>query len=149
MHFVCRTRDGKIGRVSGCYSAPYGNHRRDSSITCILRGTLGASHADYSDLRYNTHFSGEGPREYDFEHLASYYFRFAGKSHHAGEYQNYIDYFADCVAQGELPKPDLREGIVTVALLTAMQRSLDSGKPVPVSTILAEHRLSELVGNTR
>lgn len=144
MHFVCRTRSGKIGRISGCYSAPYGNHRRDSSITCILRGTLGASHADYSDLRYNTHFSGEGAREYDFEHLASHYFRFAGKSHHAGEYQNYLDHFADCVARDEVPEPDLREGIVTVALLSAMQRSLESSRPVSVGAILAEHGLSEL-----
>lgn len=144
MHFVCRARSGKIGRISGCYSAPYGNPRRDSSITCILRGTLGASHADYSDLRYNTHFSGEGPREYGFDHLASHYFRFAGKSHHAGEYQNYIDYFADCLAAGHTPRPDLREGIVTVALLTAMRRSLERGQPIKVRAVLEEHGLAEL-----
>ena len=126
MHFVITTASGKIARASGCYSSPPVNHMRDSHMTCILRGENGASQADYYDLRYSTHFKGEGCVQYDLEHQAPYYFRFGGRGHHAGEYQNYIEYFARCVESGQTPKPDLREGIVTVALMTAMDRSLRS-----------------------
>ena len=67
-----------------------------------------------------------------------YYFRFTGRSHHAGEYQNYIEYFARCLAGGETPKPDLAEGIGTVALMTAMERSLTTRRPVNVQSVLEE-----------
>lgn len=144
MHFVMKTRGGKIARVSGHYSAPYGNSDRDSGMSCILRGTLGTSQADYSDLRYSTHFAGQGMVQHNLNHRASYYFRFGGKSHHAGEYQNYIDHFARCLNDGKTPTPDLREGIVTVAVMAAMERSLREGRPVKVSDLLREHGLSEL-----
>ena len=45
MHFIMTTSDGKIARVSGCYSAPPQPHMRDSHMTCVLRGTKGASRA--------------------------------------------------------------------------------------------------------
>jgi predicted dehydrogenase len=144
MHFILTARSGKIARVSGHYSAPYGNHNRDSGMSCILRGLTGASQADYSDLRYSTHFAGEGAIQYDFGHKTAYYFRFGGKSHHAGEYQNYIDYFARCLAEHSAPKPDLREGIGTVAVLQAMERSLQTRQPVRIADILACHNLSHL-----
>ncbi len=145
MHFVLKTRGGKIARISGSYSAPYGNHVRDSGMSCVLRGLSGASQADYSDLRYSTHFAGEGGRQYDFGHRSGYYFRFAGNSHHAGEYQNYIEHFARCVHEGKTPTPDVREGIVTVAVMSAMEQSLSTGKPVKVSDVLTAHGLSELM----
>ena len=145
MHFIMRTSDGRIARVSGCYSAPPQPHMRDSHMTCVLRGESGASQADYYDLRYSTHFKGEGCVQYDMEHQAPYYFRFGGRGHHAGEYQNYIEYFARCVERGESPKPDLREGIVTVALMTAMEKSLESKQPQSVTGVLEEHGLGGLV----
>jgi predicted dehydrogenase len=138
MHFVLRTRSGKIGRISGHYSAPYGNTKRDSGMSCVLRGLNGHSQADYYELRYNTHFTGEGPREQKFDDRAKYYFRFDGISHHAGEYQNYIDYFARCLAEGTTPVPDAREGIITVAVMNAMERSLNAGQPVRVADVLAD-----------
>lgn len=144
MHFIMKTSDGKIARVSGCYSAPPQPHMRDSHMTCVVRGERGASQADYYDLRYSTHFKGEGCVQYDMEHQAPYYFRFGGRGHHAGEYQNYIEYFARCLAKGETPKPDISEGIVTVAVMTAMERSLDLGRTVKVDEILAEFGLSHL-----
>jgi len=82
---------GLIARVSGCYSAPPQPHMRDSHMTCVLRGNQGASQADYYDLRYSTHFKGEGCVQYDMEHQAPYYFRFGGRGHHAGEYQHHRD----------------------------------------------------------
>jgi predicted dehydrogenase len=144
MHFILRTSDGRIARVSGCYSAPPQPHMRDSHMTCVLRGESGASQADYYDLRYSTHFKGEGCVQYDMEHQAPYYFRFGGRGHHAGEYQNYIEYFARCLERNETSKPDLSEGIVTVALMTAMERSLETKKPTAVRTILDEHGLQPL-----
>src|SRR5262249_6355422 len=132
MHFVFKTVSGKIARVTGCYSSPPAAHVRDSHMSCILRGEQGASVADYYDLRYTTHFTGEGCVQYDMEHRAPYYFRFGGRGHHAGEYQNYIEYFARGVATGQTPRPDLFEGIVTVALMTAMERSLQTRTPVRV-----------------
>ena len=144
MHFVMTTSAGKIARVSGCYSSPPGNHARDSHMTCCLRGERGTSHADYYDLRYSTQFTGEGSVQYDMANKEPYYFRFTGRSHHAGEYQNYIEYFARCLASGETPKPDLSEGIGTVALMTAMEESLAGKAPVRVADVLTRHDLSAL-----
>ena len=146
MHFVLKTTGGKIARISGCYSSPPVNHTRDSHMTCVLRGEQGASQADYYDLRYSTHFKGEGCVQYDMEHRAPYYFRFGGRGHHAGEYQNYIEHFARCLAAGETPRPDLSEGIVTVALMTAMERSLPTGQTVAVDAVLSEFGLEALAG---
>ena len=39
------------------------------------------------------------------------------------------------------PKPDLHEGIVTVALMTAMERSLETKGPVTVQSVLREHAM--------
>jgi predicted dehydrogenase len=144
MHFIMTTADGTIARVSGCYSAPPQPHMRDSHMTCVLRGENGASQADYYDLRYSTHFSGEGSIQYDLANKEPYYFRFGGRSHHAGEYQNYIEYFARCIERGETPKPDIHEGIVTVAVMTAMEQSLETKAPVSVKSVLKEHGLEDI-----
>jgi predicted dehydrogenase len=144
MHFIMTSADGKIARVSGCYSAPPQPHMRDSHMTCVLRGENGASQADYYDLRYSTHFSGEGSIQYDLASKEPYYFRFGGRSHHAGEYQNYIEYFARCIERGETPRPDIHEGIVTVAVMTAMERSLETKAPVSIKAVLQEHGLEDL-----
>jgi predicted dehydrogenase len=139
MHFVMTTASGAIARVSGAYSSPPGNHMRDSHITCCLRGERGTSHADYSDLRYSTQFAGEGNVQYEYASKEPYYFRFGGRSHHAGEYQNYIEYFARCVQEGKAPKPDIAEGIGTVAVMAAMERSMATRKPVVIADVLSEH----------
>ena len=143
MQFILRTSSGKIARVSGAYSSPPTPHMRNSHMTCILRGERGTSQADYYDLRYSTHFKGEGCIQYDMEHLAPYYFRFGGRGHHAGEDQHYIEYVARCVAAGETPKPDLAEGILTVAVMTAMDQSLQTRQPVTVQSVLERHNLGE------
>ncbi|MCH5687028.1 Gfo/Idh/MocA family oxidoreductase [Niabella sp. W65] len=70
-----------------------------------------------------------------------YYFRFEGQSHHAGEYQNYLEYFVDAIEQGFTAYPDMKEGIGTVALLQAMDESLKTGKPVSVKELLKRYDL--------
>lgn len=132
MHFIFKANDGRVARVSGVYSNPIQPQQRDSEMTCILRGTEGCSQGDYMDLRYAvTNRHGE-EKLLTFDHKLKHYFRFEGKSHHAGEYQNYLEYFADCLDTGVTAYPDLKEGIGTVAVLQAMDKSLREGRPVKI-----------------
>ncbi|MDI9876504.1 MULTISPECIES: Gfo/Idh/MocA family protein [Bacteroidota] len=138
MHFIFKATDGRIARVSGCYTGPVQPVVRDSEMSCILRGTEGCSQADYMDLRYAVTTNTGEEIVQTWEHKLKHYFRFEGKSHHAGEYQNYLEYFVDCLESGQTAYPDVREGIGTVALLQAMDRSLSTGQPVKVADLLAE-----------
>lgn len=132
MHFILKASDGRIARVSGVYSGPVQPAMRDSEMSCILRATEGCSQGDYMDLRYAiTTRTGE-EKLITFDHKMKHYFRFEGKSHHAGEYQNYLEYFANCLDTNQTAYPDLREGIGTVAVMQAMDESLRTGMPVKV-----------------
>jgi predicted dehydrogenase len=143
-HFILRSTSGKIARVSGCYACPTVPAQRDSGMTCILRCANGASQADYHELRYSWKLGARSIIE-RFEGEEDHYFRFSGHSHHAGEYQNYIEYFARCLASGEVPKPDMREGIVTIALLEAMDESTKLGQPVKLRDVLSRFSLADLL----
>ena len=146
MHFIFKASDGRIARVSGAYTAPIQPAQRDSGMTCILRGTEGASQADYHELRYSiTTKEGEEKLITWGDNTLKYYFRFEGQSHHAGEYQNYLEYFADSIDNNFTAYPDLREGIGTIALLQAMDRSLQTGQPVKVNDILKEFGLEKML----
>ena len=145
MHFIFKSTDGRVARVSGCYTGPVQPVVRDSEMSCILRGTEGCSQGDYMDLRYAiTDKTGE-ERLITWEHKLKHYFRFEGKSHHAGEYQNYIEYFADSIEQGFTAYPDLNEGIGTIVLLQAMDKSLRNGYPVKISGIMSEYGLNDVI----
>jgi predicted dehydrogenase len=142
MHFIFKTKDGRIARVSGAYTGPTQPASRDSGMSCVLRGTEGASQADYHELRYAiTDKTGEERVIHWGDATLKHYFRFEGQSHHAGEYQNYLEYFANSIEQGFTAYPDIKEGIGTIALLQAMDRSLQTGKPVRVDDVLKEHGL--------
>lgn len=136
MHFIFKTDDGRIARVSGCYSGPVQPESRDSEMTCILRGTAGCSQGDYMDLRYSITDKNGEQKQISFQEKSKYYFRFEGKTHHAGEYQNYYEYFADCLERGQTAFPDLKEGIHTIAVLKAMETSLRTGQPVKIKDML-------------
>ncbi|HEX9785208.1 MAG TPA: Gfo/Idh/MocA family oxidoreductase [Opitutaceae bacterium] len=144
-HYVLRSECGRIARVSGSYSGPTVPSQRDSGMSCVLRCAKGASQADYWELRYSWKLDGRAVIE-QFEGEEDYFFRFGGHSHHAGEYQNYIEYFAQCLESGEIPKPDVSEGIVTVALLMAMEEASSTGQPVRVRDVLSRNGLAELTG---
>lgn len=142
MHFIFRATDGRIARVSGVYTSPTQPTQRESGMSVILRGTTGASQADYHELRYAvTTSEGEEKIINWGDSTLKHYFRFEGQSHHAGEYQNYLEYFADSIEQGFVAYPDMKEGIGTVALLQAMDKTLKTGMPVKVSEILAEYNI--------
>lgn len=139
--FVFQCANGVIGRISGAYSSPVAPTLRDSHMSCILRAAKGTSHADYYDLRYAWKIGEKSVIE-TFEDHDDFFFRFGGHSHHAGEYQRYIEYFARCLASGETPKPDAAEGMGTVALLQAIDEAVTSGKPVRIADVLARYGLS-------
>lgn len=142
MHFIFKADDGRVARVSGVYTGPVQPVTRDSEMSCILRGTHGCSQGDYMDLRYAiTDRTGE-ERIITWEHKLKHYFRFEGKSHHAGEYQNYLEYFADSIEQGFTAYPDLKEGIGTIAVLQAMDLSLELGRPVKVKEVMEKYGLN-------
>lgn len=142
MHFIFKAEDGRVARVSGAYTGPIQPVTRDSEMSCILRGTHGASQADYMDLRYAiTDNTGE-ERMITWEHKLKHYFRFEGKSHHAGEYQNYLEYFAQAILNNTAAFPDMKEGIGTIALLQAMDESLETGKPVSPKDLLARYGIN-------
>lgn len=142
MHFIFKANDGRIASTSGTYSCPVQPTMRDSEMTCILRGTEGASQADYMELRYAITDKNGDEHISTFEEKQPYYFRFEGKSHHAGEYQNYYEYFANCIEKGETAYPDLKEGIGTIVLLQAMDLSLQLGRPVKVEEINDKYNLN-------
>ncbi len=143
MHFIFKAANGRIARVSGAYTGYTQPTQRDSGMSVILRCTEGASQADYHELRYAvTDKTGEEKIIYWGDKTLKYYYRFEGQSHHAGEYQNYLEYFADCLESGETAYPDIREGIGTVALLQAMDRSLQTVAPVKIADVMNEYHLS-------
>ena len=148
MHFIFKAKDGRIARVSGAYTGPTQPAYRDSGMSTILRCTEGASQADYHELRYAvTDKTGEEKMVVWGDSTLKHYFRFEGQSHHAGEYQNYLEYFADSINNNTVAYPDLKEGIGTVALLQAMDRSLETGLPVKIDDVLKEYGiLKEEIG---
>jgi predicted dehydrogenase len=143
---VLKAADGKIARVSGSYSTPIVPPQRDSGMTCILRCNDGASQGDYHELRYSYTLGANGTNVIEtFEKDEEHYFRFGGRTHHAGEYQNYMEHLARHVEAGTSAKPDFAEGLVTMALMQAMEESYLTERPVKIADVLKRYGLGELV----
>jgi predicted dehydrogenase len=143
MRFLLRDSEGRIAQVSGTYTVPTLGQEVEPSMSCIIRGAQGVSRAEYSNLSYFTNFTGEGKTAHSYDEKKPYYFRFEGNSHHAGEYQNYIEYFADCLDSGETPLPNATEAIHTLAIMQAMERSIHGGgQLVKISEVLEAYGLS-------
>ena len=158
--FLAKDASGRYATVEGAYASPCLNSEVEFPIECTLRGTKGISRGGYNRLKYYSKTPKEDARKdknsFDldsktedfyldkmesFEDKRSYYFRFEGETHHAGEYQNYIEYFAKMLKAGQTPKPDLNEGIRTIAIMEAMSRSLKLGMPVKVKDVLDEYKV--------
>lgn len=163
LSFLLKNRDGRFATVEGSYATPCLNSRIEFPIECTLRGTRGISRGGYNQLvmyqkslkkdladpsgcyALNSHtedYYDDLTLSYQDRH--DYYFRFEGETHHAGEYQNYIEYYAREILSGRTPFPDLSEGIHTIAVMEAMHRSLKAGTPVRVSDVMAEYGLGDL-----
>lgn len=144
MHFIFKAKDGRVARVSGCYTGPVQPVIRDSEMSCVLRGREGCSQGDYMDLRYAITDKTGQEQVRTWENRLKHYFRFEGKSHHAGEYQNYMEYVARAINQDQPALPDMQEGIGTVAVLQAMDESLRTGAAVRIDSLLEKHGLPGL-----
>ncbi len=138
MKTILKNKDGICASVSGVYAGPTLGSAVEQSISCTIRGTKGISRAGYPKLKYYTNFQPvqKTAQLHTYDDLHGYFFRFENESHHAGEYQNYIEHFASCVNEGTVPKPDLKEGIRTLAILEAMVESMETSQVVKVSDIL-------------
>lgn len=143
LKFLLKNRDGRFASVSGAYATPTLGSAVEQSISCTLRGTRGISRAGYPKLKYYTNFepTQKTAQLHEFDELHDYFFRFESETHHAGEYQNYIDHFAIDMMEGRTPKPDLKEGIRTLAVMEAMERAMTTGQVVKVSEVLQERAI--------
>lgn len=142
--FILKDKSGRCASVSGVYAEPTLGSAVEQSISCTIRGTKGISRAGYPKLKYYTNFEPVEKtallHEYNDRH--GYYFRFEAESHHAGEYQNYIEDFASHVRSGETPKPDLREGIRTLAIMEAMEETIKTGQVVKIQDVLERRSIN-------
>ncbi len=144
LHFTLQAASGAVGRVTGCYGSPGEHPEGASMISCTLRGDNGVSQADYPRLRLCTHFDDEGSIAYNYDEKHSHYFRWGGASHHAGEFQNYLEHFVQSLRAGVPPAPGLADGIRVIATLEAMKRAIVERRVVAVSEELARHGLADL-----
>lgn len=143
LSFLLKNKDGKTATVQGVYAEPTLDHEIEQSISCTLRGTKGISRSGYPKLNYDACFeplTNTTVRQ-NFDNLEDYYFRFENHSHHAGEYQNYIEEFSVCMEKGIRPRPDLAEGIRTLAVMEAMDLSLKNGNVIKVQDILDQREI--------
>lgn len=144
LKFLLKNKDGKFASVTGSYATPTLGSAVEQSISCTLRGTGGVSRAGYPKLQYYTNFEPvqKTAKLQQFDDRHDYYFRFEAENHHAGEYQNYIEHFAKDLLAGRTPKPDLQEGIRTLAVMEAMEKALKTGNTVKVGDVLAERGIN-------
>ena len=143
MSFLLKNKDGRMAEVTGAYATPTLGSGREQNISCTLRGSKGISRAGYPKLTYLTNFL---PTQHDaeihsYEDMHGYFFRFEGETHHAGEYQNYIEEYAQDVLAGRTPKPDLKEGIRTLAVMEAMDEAMRTGQVVKIADMLERRNI--------
>lgn len=144
-HFVLKGRDGTPMTVSGIYGAPEHNHDADGGVACVLRGTEGSVEARLNSYDIFTNLEGEDPKRSSKFDSHAYYHPWGGLSHHVGEFQNYLESFANNLDDGSNPVPDVRDGLKVVAILKAMEKSMKEGKPVKLEYLLEEYGLGALV----
>ena len=139
LKLLLKDSKGRTGLALGSYAVPCLEKIVEPSISCTLRGTKGVSRGEYQNLIYHTSFENQEPTTHDFSDKRDYYFRFGGDNHHAGEYQNYIEYFADCLDADLTPKPDLKEAFNILAVMEAIEKSIETGLPVKVKDIISKY----------
>lgn len=125
---------GRIGRVLGFYGLEQ-PHQHRPWIEVALYGTAGTFIASYPQLQSLQKFTGEHERLETYFEDIYHYFQFEGINHHAGEFVNYLEYFARCLVGGETALPDAGDGFKTIATLEAIRESIRSGQPAKVEAL--------------
>ncbi len=141
LHVILEAENGAVGRVTGCYGSPHSHPDAEPMIGCTLRGSSGTSSASYPDFNYYRHTDQEGNVAFNDWHRHAYYFRWGGASHHAGEFQNYLEDFTRSLRNGAQARPHLDDGIQVIATLEAIGQALDSKAPVLVQDVLNDFNL--------
>ena len=122
---------GRIGRVLGFYGLEQ-PHQNRPCIEVAIYGTKGTFIAKYPQLESLIKYQGEHEKIETYFEDIYHYFQYEGVNHHAGEFVNYVEYFARCLISGEKAKPDAEDGFKTIATLEAIRESMDKGMPVSV-----------------
>jgi predicted dehydrogenase len=125
---------GKIGRVLGLYGLEQPHHTRPW-IEVGVYGTKGTFISQYPQLESIVKIEGQPEKKESYFEDIHHYFQFEGINHHAGEFVNYTEYFARCLASGNKAMPDVYDGYKTIAVLEAIRGSLKNGLPVKVKKL--------------
>jgi len=135
LHVILEAESGAVGRVTGCYGSPHAHPDSEPMIGCTLRGSTGTTQAWYPEFKYCVHTDESGNVAYNDWHRHGYYFRWGGASHHAGEFQNYLEHFVRHLRAGTSPRPNLNDGIHVIATLEAIGLALNKGEKVLVEEV--------------
>ncbi|MDQ8194118.1 Gfo/Idh/MocA family oxidoreductase [Coraliomargarita sp. SDUM461004] len=142
--FVLQSEQGVLGQASGIYGAPRAHPKAAPVAGCTLRGDFATTTATNPTFDYFTMIDGHAPTCETYVDDGGFYFRWGGSGYHAGEFQNYLEHFAQCLETGDRHSPNLSDGLYVIAILEAMERSLETGLPCRVDTILEERNLLSL-----
>jgi predicted dehydrogenase len=142
--FVLQSEQGVLGQASGIYGAPRAHPKAAPVAGCTLRGDSATTTATNPTFDYFTMIDGQAPTSETYVDDGGFYFRWGGSGYHAGEFENYLEHFAHCLETGERQNPNLSDGLYVIAILEAMERSLETGLPCRVDTILEERNLQNL-----
>ncbi len=140
--FVLKSKSGVLGHAMGIYGAPRAHPQAAPETGCTLRGNLATSTATNPAFDYYTTIDGRIPKRETYIDDGGYYFRWGGSGYHAGEFQNFLEHFADCLETGVRPSPNLHDALYVVAILEAMELALRERRPVRVSEILERRNLA-------
>ncbi|MEM1026921.1 MAG: Gfo/Idh/MocA family oxidoreductase [Planctomycetota bacterium] len=144
LYATLHAQSGAVGTVAGCYGAPGAHREAEPFVGCVLRGSTGTTHSTYPDFSYFENIDGRPSTKISTPENHNYYFRWGGASHHAGEFQNYLEHLSDCLDQGKAPSPGIEEGLRVIAVLDAVATSIREQRVIRVDEHLAAYDLAEL-----
>lgn len=122
---------GRIARVLGLYGLEH-PHQTRAWIELSLYGSKGTYIAKYPQLETIQKLANRPERVEHYFEETFHHFQFEGIKHHAGEFANYTQYFAQCLVQGCDPSPNADDGFKTIAVLESIRESTQSGMPISV-----------------
>jgi predicted dehydrogenase len=131
--------DGRVARVLGLFGLEQ-PHASRPWIEVGLYGDGGTFIASYPQLEAIVKRVGESERIERYFEETYHYFQFEGVNHHAGEFLDYAQHFAEHLVRGTVAQPDAVDGFATMATLEAIDASIHSGRPQPVERLEGSQR---------
>jgi predicted dehydrogenase len=140
--FVLKAKSGALGHAMGIYGTPHAHPQAAPVAGCTLRGNLATTTATNPTFDYYTAIDGKPPQRETYVDDGGYYFPWGGSSYHAGEFQNFLEHFADCLDSDERPSPNLHDALYVVGILEAMELALSERRAVKVAEVLQRRHLT-------